>query len=575
MRSLLVLVLIAPWCASAVRSLRRSPGAPKVNGSAVNASADHSFLEHLKSGREELDSPLVTTLLAFEAALDGSSDADPSVSRSRWLSMLHHMAPKKKKTVAPLSDDEKKELFKEFDANKDGALSIDESALMAPTDNDRYCNAAVAVMCADKDGSGKVEEAEFMATFCTSKAEDSFLFCYTKYEPMCHGAGGGGPYEKPKEVVASKKILDLFKKTDTDGNGEISKEEAIALNPKVPNPECTADITVRCADENGSGSITKAEFVDMYADPGMMNDFDVCKQLNGPTCVKRKKEKREVDYRPQLCKSLYAYEHVRRKCMRLQPQVCGEDCKSLVKKSENMDECKEIQKTICAVPRLGPQPSPLPAGEIPKDAKETVVTLCISRRTYGPYSQLWVGRVGLGLPLPVATKLNYLDCPQVRAFPGMEVGVYRGSKRLAKWTAGVHNELVLVGQTGKDGEDTIIKGESFHDEKVQRPIVCHTAPFAQDFGPLVANIQGKTWYPFTDTNNLEGKLDYLQCEVLALDREDSLKHTETLELRLPKRDRALFTVQCDPMSTLFLLSGDLKKQDAGYKAVNLGHLKWL
>lgn len=570
---MLVLALVAPWCATAVRSLRRSPGP---GAAKANVSADQSFLQHLKEGREELDSPLVTTLLAFEASLDGVSEADASVNKSRWLSMIRNAAPTTKKAMAPLSDKEKKKLFKEFDANGDKALSIDESALMAPTDNDRYCNAAVAVMCADKDGSGVVEEAEFLATFSSKKSEGAFLGCYTKYEPMCHGAGGGGPFEKPKEIEASKDLIKLFKKLDKDGNGQISKEEAVALDPKAPNPECTADIAVRCGDENGSGDINMVEFVDMHAKPGMMNDYAVCVSLNSPTCVKREEAKREVRYQPELCKSLYAYEHVRKKCMRLQPQVCGEDCKKVVKNKDNTKECLEIQKTICAVPRLGPQPSPLPAGDIPKDAKETVVTVCIARRTYGPYSQLWLGRSdGQGLPLPVATKLNYLDCPQVRAFPGMELGVYRGSKRLAKWVAGVHNELVMVGQTGKDGEDTIVKGESFHDEKVQRPIVCHTAPFAQEFGSLKASIQGKTWYPFTDTNNLEGKLGYLQCEVLSLDREDSLKHTEVLELYMPDRNRALFSVTCDPMYTLFLLSGDLRREDAGYKAVNLGHLKWL
>jgi len=571
MRSLLVLALVAPWCTAAVRSLRQNPGATK-----ANISADRSFLQHLKAGREELDSPLVTDVLAFEASLDGVSDADPSVSKSKWLSMMLNTAPKNKKTIAPLSDKEKKKMFSDFDKNDDGSLSIDESALMAPTDNDRYCNAAVAVMCADKDESGTVEEAEFLATFSSSKAEGAFLSCYTKYEPMCHGAGGGGPYQKPKEVEASKDTINLFKKTDKNGDGRISKAEAVSLDPKAANPQCTADIAVRCGDENGSGDIDMVEFVDMFAKPGMMNDFDVCKSLNGPTCVKRKQAKKEVDYQPQLCKSLYAYEHVRKKCMRLQPQVCGQDCKAIIKNSKNMDECQEIQKTICAVPRLGPQPQPLPAGQVPKDAKSTVVTICIARRTYGPYSQLWLGRSdGQALPLPVATKLNYLDCPQVKAFPGMELGVYRGSTRLAKWTAGVHNELVMVGQTGKDGDDTIVKGESFHDEKVQRPIVCHTAPFAEEFGSLKASIQGKTWYPFTDTNNLAGKLDYLQCEVLALDREDSLKHTEVLQLTMPDRDRALFTVTCDPMYTLFLLSGDLRREDAGYKAMNLGHLKWL
>lgn len=575
MQSVLVFVLAAPWCAAAVRSLRRSPGVAQ----ASNASADRSFLQHLKDGREELDSPLVTSLLHFEASLDGDSDQyDPSVSKSRWLSTLIHTAPKTKKTLAPLSDDEKKKMFSDFDTDKDKALSIDESAMMAPTDNDRYCNAAVSVMCADKDGSGKVEEAEFLATFSTSKKDGSFLSCYTKYEPMCHGSGGGGPYEKPEQVEASEEVVELFKKTDKNGDGRIDKAEAIALDPKAANPQCTADITVRCADENGSGNIDMVEFVEMHAPPGMMNDYQVCQSLNGPTCVKRKKEKREVEYQPQICSSLFAYEHVRKKCMRLQPKICGEDCKVVVKKNkDNMDECKDIQKTICHVPRLGPQPQPLPAGPVPKDAKSIVVTVCIARRTYGPYSQLWLGRNGVGLPLPVATKLNYLDCPQVKAFPGMELGIYRGSKCLAKWYAGQYNSIVLVGQTGKEGEGTMVTQESFHDEKVQRPIVCHTAPFAQEFGPLKATIMGKDWYPFTDTKNQYPKasLDYLQCEVLSLDRKDSLKQTETLQLWMPGRDRVLFSVACDPMNTLFLLSGDLKEQDAGYKAVNLGYLKWL
>jgi len=579
MRAILVLTLVAPGWVAAVRSLRRQPGMVKVNTSNVNASADHMFLQHLKEGREELDSPLVTTLLHLEQAFDGDSQGyDPSVSKSRWLSTLLR-APNKqtKKTKAPLSDDDKKKMFAEFDANKDKALSIDESSLMAPTDNDRYCNAAVSVMCADTDGSGAVEESEFLATFESKKAEDGFLSCYSKYEPMCHGTGGGGPYEKPKEVEASKDLIAAFKKADKDGNGKISKEEAVSLDTKAPNPGCTADITVRCADENGSGDIDLVEFVDMNAKPGMMNDYLVCQSINGPTCVKRKKEKKEVDYQPQQCKALFAYEHVRKKCMRLQPQICGQDCKDVIKKNkDNMDECKELQKAICYVPRLGPQPEPLPAGTAPKDAKETVVTVCIARRTYGPYSQLWLGVTQPGLPLPVATKLNYLDCPQVKAYPGMELGVYRGARRLAKWTAGQHNEIVLVGQTGKDGENTTVTGESFHDEQVQRPIVCHTAPFAQDFGPLRATIAGKSWYPFTDTKNQypKGSLDYLQCEVLALDRKDSLKHAETLQLWMPERNRVLFSVVCDPMQTLFLLSGDLKAQDAGYKALNLGYLKW-
>lgn len=579
MRFTLVLVLIAPWYATAVRSLRRSPDVAK-----VNATVDKSFLQHLKDGREELDSPMVTAVVHLEAALDGvSGQYDESVSESRWLSkvsMLIHKAPTTKKTVAPLSNDDKKKLFADFDTNEDKALSIDECALMAPSDNDRYCNAAVSVMCADKDGSGKVEEAEYLATFSNSKAEGSFLSCYTKYEPMCHGTGGGGPYEKPKEIDVSKEVVELFKKTDKDGNGRIDKKEALALNTTSHNPECTADVTVRCGDENGSQDIDISEFNDMHAPLGMMNDYQVCLSLNGPACVKRKKAKKEILYQPQVCKSLFAYEHVRRKCMRLQVQICGEKCDDVVKKNkENVGECQELQKMICAVPRLGPQPQPLPAGEVPAGAKQTVLTVCIARRTYGPYSQLWMGAVasGHGLPLPVATKLNYLDCPQVRAYPGMEIGVYRGSKRLAKWVAGEHSQIVLVGQSGKDGEDTMITGESFHDEKVKRPIVCHTAPFAQEFGPLKATIKDRTWHPFTDTKNEYPKasLDYLQCEVLSLDREDSLKHMETLQLWMPGRDRVLFTVPCDPMYTLFLLSGDLKKQDAGFKSMNLGYLKWL
>merc|ERR1719265_1609534 len=114
-----------------------------------------------------------------------ANDAQPVLSgvgaTLPWAQAL--MAKREAKAPKVKSADEQKALFKKFDANKDGNLTVAEAATMAPTDEDRFCNAAVAVMCADRDEDGTLSEDEFASTFKSSE----FTACYLEFEPHCHG----------------------------------------------------------------------------------------------------------------------------------------------------------------------------------------------------------------------------------------------------------------------------------------------------------------------------------------------------------------------------------------------------
>merc|ERR1719171_1438422 len=193
---------------------------------------------------------------------------------------------------------------------------------------------------------------------------------------MCHGSGEEGAESMPKKLKASPEMVAQFDKLDTDHSGELSVKELRALDMKASNPECVAEVTSRCADEDGSGFINMVEFNDMHAPDGPMNDYKMCLSLMIDSCRKAAKTKPEVEYRPQLCKELFAYKNTRTKCMRLQPRICGKDCAQVF--TEGQADCQALQKTICYVPKLGPQPQPLDAGPIPEGDRKVTTTVCIA-----------------------------------------------------------------------------------------------------------------------------------------------------------------------------------------------------
>merc|ERR1719379_3092967 len=113
-------------------------------------------------------------------------------------------------------------MFKKFDEDGDGELVKDEVALMAPMDPDRYCNAEVAVTCADKDKSNSISETEFLKTFGSAEEKDGFQKCYIKFEPMCHGSFDQGPVRRPKKVDIDASLTTEFEKLDKNRDGELT-----------------------------------------------------------------------------------------------------------------------------------------------------------------------------------------------------------------------------------------------------------------------------------------------------------------------------------------------------------------
>jgi len=483
-----------------------------------------------------------------------------------WAQAL--MARRATKQQKRKSGDDQKALFKKFDVNKDGNLSVAETAAMAPTDKDRFCNAAVAVMCADADGGGSLDEKEFAATFKSTE----FTACYLEFEPHCFGHTSD--IKRPKFLNVSSNITAKFKSADSNKDGFLSVDEFSAvskeLNPNVTNPHCFADVAVRCADEDGSDSLDVVEFIDVLSPGTLMNEYTHCMNLNSPACNPTEKSDipshLSVPYSPERCTDLFAYKFERELCGRLQKKVCGFDCKT--RYNITSKGCGEMQQLLCKVPKAFPDPKPLRSGgRVPNNSLKTNVTVCIAFPTRGA-SAVWVSREGYGFPKPLATKLSYLDCAQIMAFRGMEIGVYLGANKVASHTCQERNELVMVGVSLKDTSRKAVTSYSFHDEQMRRPILCHAAPFVPT---MTVSVYTRTWHAFANTKNLDGELSYLQCEVLNQDHDDLLKHHEWLQFS--KGNTIQGHIEITPLPTLYLLRSG-RESTLRTKAHILGHLKY-
>merc|ERR1719453_1540806 len=296
--------------------------------------------------------------------------------------------------------------------------------------------------------------------------------------------------------------------------------------------------------------------------------------LNSPACNPPKENTTAPDhlnvrYSPERCKDLFAYAFERRLCTSLQKKVCGVDCKKKYNVTEEgAKRCDELQPLLCKVPTRLPAPKPLPhGGMVPDNTLNTTVTVCIAFPTPGTHS-VWVSREGYGFPKPLATKLSYLDCAQIMAFRGMEIGVYLGANKVASYTCQERNELVMVGVSLKDTSRKTVTSYSFHDEQMRRPILCHAAPFVPT---MTVSVYTRTWHAFANTKNLDGELSYLQCEVLNQDHNDLLKHHEWLQFS--KGNTIQGHIEITPLPTLYLLRSG-RESTLRTKAHILGHLKY-
>lgn len=274
---------------------------------------------------------------------------------------------------------------------------------------------------------------------------------------------------------------------------------------------------------------------------------------------------REVTYSPALCDDLFVYAESRDLCRKLQPRICGKQCGRIVP-ADSQTNCADLQETLCYVPKPGRTPEPLEVGAAPQGEPTVVVTVCnVFPASIG--GAMWLAYEGRGTPKPIVTRLRYLDCSQVKGWSEMSLGVYVGAYRVGGRECGDKNEMMLVGQSGLDDAEAVIFAFSFHDEGMKRPVLCHAAPR----GPaMTASVRGRTWYPFTG-ENLKGVIKYLECEVLALDNDDSLRNPEFLDLS--NGGQVQTSIKIVGTRTLFLIDED-QNGAIGSKAFNLGHLKY-
>jgi Ca2+-binding EF-hand superfamily protein len=533
---------------------------------------------------QEWKAPLIGQMEELEKLLSPRKEQSPTKVKLPVLNnvgatlpwaqaLIRQRAAKKPKKKAA---DDAKALFKKYDVDKNGNLSVAETAAMAPADTDRFCNAAVAVMCADKDGGNSLNEDEFAATFKSTE----FTACYLEFEPHCH-RHDSYEIETPEFLKVSKNITAKFRSADTNKNGFLTVEEfsplAKEMNPDVANPHCFAEVAVRCADEDGSGNINLVEFIDMYSPGTLMNDFEHCMTLNDPACDPSAGQIKKtavpsnllVSYTPELCKDLFVYEFERDLCLNLQKKVCGVNCTLRYNTTDNQTQrCGDVQTAICKVPKPLPAPKPLSHnGYVPNNTLNTTVTVCISFPTTGKDS-VWVARESFGFPKPLATKLSYLDCTQIKAYRGMDIGFYSGATKLAHHVCQERDELVMVGFSLKDRRNKAVVSYSFKDEEMRRPILCHTAP---DEPTMKVSVYTRNWHAFSNPKNLDGELSYLQCEVLLMDHDDLLKQKENLQFT--KGNSILGHIEVGPLPTLYLLRSG-SGTDLRAKAHNLGHLKY-
>jgi hypothetical protein len=190
--------------------------------------------------------------------------------------------------------------------------------------------------------------------------------------------------------------------------------------------------------------------------------------------------------------------------LRLQPEVCGKDCSKF---GENgTDECDSFQKAMCQLPQHTSQGEPLAmsVASPPKGKKASVATVCIAVSNWGP-NELWLAREENKSFIPLATRLAYMDCVQVKTFQGESFFLYTGARQVMSWTSGKRNELILVGRAEAGLTKAKLTRFSFKDEDMLRPILCQTAP---NYASLEVNVQGKQWHPF---NEQDQAIKYLQC----------------------------------------------------------------
>merc|ERR1719482_1965736 len=185
----------------------------------------------------------------------------------------NHMTPEQWAKAAEglgLLPEQAEKIYKEMDADGDGKVDFGEfQKAMGVSKDDlkrrmlkKYGNAEEALKACDTDGDGKVSPAELAKEMFDDleKAGDSL----TGDEFMDHfGADASDVKERLAEQFDSAD--NAFDKFDTDGNGELSKDEFIkAAMEDMGLSKREAEKIFEQADLDGDGKLTRDEFATAF-----------------------------------------------------------------------------------------------------------------------------------------------------------------------------------------------------------------------------------------------------------------------------------------------------------------------
>ena len=136
----------------------------------------------------------------------------------------------------------RKQMFQKLDQDGDGKVTKDELTAAMPQDG-KGPSVDDIFSQVDSNEDGYIDESE----------NDAFLEKMESQRP-----DGPPPGPPPGGADPSKMAEELFKKADTDGDGQITKDELAAALPQDGNGPSVDDIFTD-ADTNGDGVISQSE----------------------------------------------------------------------------------------------------------------------------------------------------------------------------------------------------------------------------------------------------------------------------------------------------------------------------
>jgi Ca2+-binding EF-hand superfamily protein len=193
-------------------------------------------------------------------------DRNGTIEGSELKALLDHM-------VSTTQFKSRREALKQLDTNRDGKISFAEFCVMLKTAEERAKSEKDAVRAFDrfdKDGSGLIEPKEFRAFLESISLATSGEQRVKLQQALGNGQGAFDKAMWVKVYLSSlhsarlreQEVKRLFKQSDADQSGELSRSEVRALLPKIGIDIDEKELKRLFAetDESGDGRLQLREF---------------------------------------------------------------------------------------------------------------------------------------------------------------------------------------------------------------------------------------------------------------------------------------------------------------------------